>query len=70
MPKLTKVFKRTEKKYRITYQQYEQLIDMIEQYIVPDKFGKSTINNIYFDNVIFNMIKIYLRYKILPSNIK
>lgn len=57
MPKLTKVFKRTEKKYRITYQQYQQLIDMIEQYIVPDKFGKSTINNIYFDTPDWRLIR-------------
>ena len=57
MPKLTKVFKRTEKKYRITYQQYEQLIDMIESYIVPDKFGKSTINNIYFDTPDWRLIR-------------
>lgn len=57
MPKLTKVFKRTEKKYRITYQQYQQLIDKIEQYIVPDKFGRSTINNIYFDTPDWRLIR-------------
>ena len=30
---------------------------MIEQYIVPDKFGKSTINNIYFDTPDFLLIR-------------
>lgn len=57
MPKLTKVFKRTEKKYRITKQQYEELIDRIGEYVVPDKFGRSTINNIYFDTPDWRLIR-------------
>lgn len=57
IPKLTKVFKRTEKKYRITYEQYRELIDRIRDHIVPDKFGRSTINNIYFDTPDWRLIR-------------
>ncbi len=57
MPKLTKVFKRTEKKYRITAEQYEELIKRIGDYLCPDKFGRSTINNIYFDTPDWRLIR-------------
>lgn len=57
MAKFTKVFKRHEKKYLITRSQYEQLIDKLSDYIVPDEFGESTINNIYFDTPDYRLIR-------------
>lgn len=44
------VFKRIEQKYLITRKQYDLLIDNIKDYLEKDKFYKSNINNIYFDN--------------------
>jgi len=44
------VFKRIEQKYLITKKQYDNLIKNINQNIEKDKYYKSNINNIYFDN--------------------
>lgn len=57
MPDFTKVFKRLEKKYIITKEQYEALVGALSEHIVPDKFGKSTINNIYFDTPNYRLIR-------------
>lgn len=57
MPELTKVFKRLEKKYIITHEQYQLLIEALEGHIVPDAFGESTINNIYFDTPDYRLIR-------------
>ncbi len=53
----TKVFKRLEKKYLISDRQYRELIAALSEHIVPDKFGKSTINNIYFDTPNYRLIR-------------
>ncbi len=57
MAKFTKVFKRHEKKYLISRSQYEQLVERLSDYIVPDEFGESTINNIYFDTPDYRLIR-------------
>lgn len=43
------VFKRVEKKYILTQEQYEALMPVVDEYMSPDSYGKSTIYNIYFD---------------------
>lgn len=43
------VFKRYELKYIITKEQQKLLLEVMSEYMEPDKFGKSTICNIYFD---------------------
>lgn len=43
------IFKRIEKKYRITACQKENLIKAIEGYLIPDEHGKSTICSLYLD---------------------
>ena len=43
------VFKRYEIKYLITREQQAKILRAIEPYMVPDRSGKSTIRNIYFD---------------------
>ncbi len=57
MPGFTKVFKRLEKKYLITKEQYEALVLTLSEHIVPDEYGKSTINNIYFDTPDYRLIR-------------
>lgn len=43
------VFKRYELKYMITKEQQARILQAMEPYMIPDKYGKSTIRNIYFD---------------------
>jgi hypothetical protein len=43
------VFKRYELKYMITREQKDRILRAMEPYMVQDKFGRSTIRNIYFD---------------------
>ncbi len=57
MAKYTNIFKRHEKKYLITRQQYEELTSRLSDYIEPDAFGQSTINNIYFDTPDYRLIR-------------
>ena len=57
MPGFTKVFKRLEKKYLITKEQYEALVLALSEHIVSDEYGKSTINNIYFDTPDYRLIR-------------
>ena len=43
------VFKRYELKYMITREQKDRILRAMEPYMVQDKFGRSSIRNIYFD---------------------
>ena len=43
------VFKRYEIKYIVTADQKARIIEAMEKYMEPDKFGRSTVRNIYFD---------------------
>ena len=43
------VFKRYEIKYLITAEQKEIILKAMQPYMEPDRFGRSTIRNIYFD---------------------
>lgn len=43
------VFKRYELKYRITEAQKAKILKAMEPYMEADRYGKSTIRNIYFD---------------------
>ena len=43
------VFKRYELKYIITADQKERILNAIQRYMEADKFGRSTVRNIYYD---------------------
>ena len=43
------VFKRYELKYMITEEQKEKILKAMEPYMEADRFGMSTVRNIYFD---------------------
>lgn len=51
------IFKRIEKKYRLTQQQKDSLIKLIGDYLTPDSHGKSTICSLYLDTPDFLMIR-------------
>lgn len=43
------IFKRTEKKYIITIEEKEQIIEAISEHMREDEYGKSIIFSLYFD---------------------
>lgn len=51
------VFKRYEKKYMLTREQYNQLLSRLITYFCPDSYGKHTICNIYFDTPDYLLIR-------------
>ena len=51
------VFKRYEKKYHLTQEQYQRFRQLIEPYMQVDEYGKSTICNIYYDTESFDLIR-------------
>lgn len=57
MAGFTKVFERSEKKYIITREQQQELLFALRDRLTPDKYGKSTIHNIYFDTPDFRLIR-------------
>ncbi len=50
-------FTRTEKKYLLTKQQYENIYPIIQKYLTVDAYGKELICNQYFDTVDFELIR-------------
>ena len=44
-----KVFKRHELKFIVTKEQKAKILKAMEPHMVPDRYGRSTIRNIYFD---------------------
>ncbi len=51
------VFRRYETKYLLSERQYQEFMRATEGMFVPDKYGKSTISNIYFDTPDFRLIR-------------
>ncbi len=51
-----KVFKRVEKKYLITKEQKQQILESIKSHMEPDRYHQSEVYNIYFDNDNFDSI--------------
>lgn len=51
------VFKRYESKYLINKEQYARLLSIIKEKMKPDKYGLSTICNIYYDTDSFLLIR-------------
>lgn len=51
------VFRRMEKKYLLSKEQYLNLMEQLIVYTSPDQYGKHTIRNIYFDTEDFELIR-------------
>lgn len=51
------VFKRYELKYMLTKEQKEKVLAAMEPYMKLDKYGRTTIRNIYFDTDSFLLIR-------------
>lgn len=57
----TYIFKRVEKKYLLTREQYEYIRDRLAAHMHPDRFYESDIRNIYFDNKSDELIETSLK---------
>jgi hypothetical protein len=51
------VFKRYELKYMLTLEQKEKILDAMSPYMEIDKYGGTTIRNIYFDTDTYRLIR-------------
>ena len=51
------VFKRYELKYLITREQKARLLRDVEKYMRPDRYGRSTVRNVYFDTESYLLIR-------------
>jgi len=51
------VFKRYEKKYRLSMGQYRKFREHIQEYMEEDAYGQSTICNIYYDTKDYELIR-------------
>lgn len=51
------VFKRYELKYMITKEQKKKILRAMEPYMRLDKYGRTTIRNIYFDTADYRLIR-------------
>ena len=51
------IFKRYEIKYLLSMQEKEFILDIMKPYMKLDKYGHSTIRNVYFDTDTFRLIR-------------
>ena len=51
------IFKRYEIKYMLTVEQKKRLVEIMEPYMQLDKYGRTTIRNIYFDTDNYRLIR-------------
>ena len=64
------VFKRTEIKYLLSGTQYTELLPFLEKYFKVDQYGKTRINNIYFDTPNFYMIRTSLEKPVYKEKLR
>jgi len=62
------VFKRYEIKYLVTDEQKKMIMREMQKYMYADKYGKSTICNIYFDTPDFLLIRRSLEHPVMNEN--
>ena len=61
------VFKRYEMKYMMTRQQKKTILEAMLQHMSLDKFGHTTIRNIYFDTDTYRLVlRGYLHSQSIP----
>lgn len=51
------IFKRYELKYLLTRQQYDRVQQVLQPYMAPDAYGRTTIRNLYFDTPDYRLIR-------------
>ena len=51
------IFKRYELKYMLNRQQKENIVKSMEAYMKLDRYGRTTIRNIYFDTDTYRLVR-------------
>ncbi|MBE6568826.1 MAG: polyphosphate polymerase domain-containing protein [Ruminococcaceae bacterium] len=51
------VFKRYELKYLLTTEQRDRILSVMQEHMTPDKYGRTTIRNLYFDTDTYLLIR-------------
>lgn len=51
------IFKRYELKFMLTLEQKEKILEAMSSYMALDKYGRTTIRNIYFDTDTYRLIR-------------
>lgn len=51
------IFKRVEKKYLLSEDKYNRLLERLEPYMQLDEYGLHTICNIYYDTPDYDLIR-------------
>ena len=51
------IFKRYEKKYLLTQEQYDALMERIGELAAPDAYGETTVMNLYYDTPDYRIIR-------------
>lgn len=64
------VFKRYEIKYLVTDEQKKMIMREMQKYMYADKYGKSTICNIYFDTPDFLLIRRSLEHPVYKEKLR
>lgn len=57
MQQYNMIFKRSERKYLLTEEQYHGLWELVSDYLEEDEYGHSTICNIYYDTADYELIR-------------
>ncbi len=65
-----KIFKRYEYKYMLTSEQQSELKELMQQYMIADAFGRSTICNLYFDTPQYLLIRRSLEKPVYKEKIR
>jgi len=68
--KYQEVFKRKEIKYLLSEEQFEGLLPTLEKYLKVDAYGKSRINNIYFDTPDYRLIQTSLEKPVYKEKLR
>ena len=64
------VFARVEKKYMMDKAQYRALRERLEGRVLPERFGRHTICNIYFDTADWRLIRASLERPVYKEKLR
>ena len=64
------VFKRYELKYRLNRRQFAELLNIMQPYMKPDRYGKSTIQSLYLDTPSFLLARRSLEHPLYKEKLR
>ena len=70
MSEIQSCFKRVEKKYLLTYDQYQAMRKGMERYVKPDAYSHYTICNVYYDTDDFQLIRTSLEKPVYKEKLR